>query len=218
MSNPIKFNYRQIIISYIVFFLTPLSLNILNSYINNLTITTSLIYSFQALIIITTNYHLLKEHFNRFFKSEDRLLFIILGILIFVIIFALNNSLIKSYFNRIDAYDYFKYIIFSPLFLISYAILFPINYCTIYKMITDKFSIKNLELVVIIISSILFSLLFVLFYVPFSIELYIRGFIFYFLITACISYLYNQTNSIATSIISFSVVSIIFELVYLFIL
>lgn len=217
MNQSYKINFFNFSISILTFFMLPLSIPTLISFTNNLTISYALIFSLQALIIITINYKMIEVHFKRFLKNKENIIFILFGIVLFTSVLLLNMNLIKGYLPSIDFFTLKRFFLFSPFIVISFTIFFPISYCVTYKILTDKIEIANIEILIIFLTSLVFGALVSLTYVPFSVDGFLRSFLFYSFISGVLSYLYNQTNSLTTSYISFAIVLLIKEIIIHFI-
>ena len=208
---------RRIIITILLFALIPLLFPILNHFIENKTISYTVLVNVIACIVFIYDYDLLALHYNRVKKNaKESLIFYFIGLIFYSILFTVNHFFIKGYLPYIDPKIVRSYMVAAPLMYIAYTFIFSILISICYKCLTDRLIIKDKEPLVITFSGVLFGLLFTVAFVPFSWEMWIRSFILISIQVAFLSYSYNQTTSFLPGAIAMGTILLAYNLFLLF--
>lgn len=167
--------------------------------------------------LIARNWDIISIHWVRFMDDlKESLFFSLVGFILLAILFYINSSLLHASILTINPEDVksISFFLFLPLF--TYGILFPALYLIAFKCLSDRLMIKKAEFTVIFFSSFLFSLFFTALFIPLAPLAFLKGYLFYLLVTMILSYLYNQTKSLVTSFISFSLILIVVNSLIIF--
>ncbi|MEG0168613.1 hypothetical protein [Anaerorhabdus sp.] len=205
--------YSRIILSICFFLIVPIFSPLINMVIQNQLIAYTFTVSLSGLLLMIQNWDLLEIHGKRFKDdSKEATFFTILGILVLSFIVWANHTYLKAFLPFIDPEILSSFTWFIiPIFLVN-TFVFAMNYVLVFKCVTDRLKLKHAEAVVILLSGFLFALLFTVTYIPFDVIAWLKGYLFYFIITVIISYLYNQTHSFLPGMISFGFVLFLFNL------
>lgn len=204
---------KRIIITIILSLLIPLLYPVLNYFIDNKTISYTILINIIGCIIFIYDYDLLALHYNRIKKNfKESIIFYFVGLIFFSILYAINHFFLKGYIPTIDPTLINNYIAAMPLFFIAYTFIMPILVNIFYKCLTDHLSIKDKETLVIAFSGIIFGLIFTIAFVPFSLNDWLRSFIFISIQVAFLSYSYNQSTSFLPGAMAMGTILLIYNL------
>jgi len=206
--NPI-----QIVISIALFFLANFLISIFSPMITNITITFTMIYSLITAIVFFLNYELVNSHWNRFLVYKDKILFLFIGILAYIIILLINKYYFYAFIYTLDVNTFNTYMPLSLLFLVAYTLFYSFNFAITFKLITNFFVVHNRELLFIVVSAVLFGIVCSLSLFPLTTFSFVQMAILFSLIALVFSYLYNQTNNIAIPTISLTISLLILNLI-----
>ncbi len=205
-TNNTTLSLRRIIITLLGFISIPFIKNITESIIHNELASYTFAFSLIGIFLTFLNWDLLCVHLQRFTSDiKESLFFTLFGTIFLALLFVMNYLLLNAYVPLINPEEFKEFtILFFPI-LYSYTVLFSSLYIISFKSLTDRLGIKKAELTVIFFSGFLFSLLFTMTFIPFSVFEWLKGYLFYFLVTTVLSYLYNQTKSLFPSLIALSI-------------
>lgn len=207
---------KHILITFCFFLIVPILTPFLNNVINNEAISYTFTLNLAGLLTLIYNWNLISLHARRL--NEDKhegLFFFGIGLIALTLLCISNQIFLRAFAPIIRPEQVQGFALFNIIFFLSYSFIFALIYVVTFKCVTDRLNLKNAELIVILLSGFIFSLVFMICYIPFNVLEWLKGYLFYFLITTVISYLYNQTNSILPGMLSFgSALFIVNLLVY----
>ncbi|MFV0380302.1 MAG: hypothetical protein ACK5KQ_05685 [Anaerorhabdus sp.] len=217
-SNSTTLTISRILKSTLCFFLIPILANNITKLINNEIVSFTLSIHLSALILFSMNWDLVSIHYKRFKDDfNESIFFVIIGVIIISILLFVNHFYFNAFSLVINKEELSQVSFFIPLILFAYSFLFASIYIITFKCLSDRLVLKQAEITVISSSSFIFSLLFVIIFIPFDKILWLKGYIFYFIITIILSYLYNQTKSLFTSMLAFSIALLLINTAIIFI-
>lgn len=210
--------YSRIILSVCYFLIVPVFSPLINMIIQNQLISYTFAVSLSGLLLMIQNWDLLAIHGNRFKDDyKEAIFFTIIGILIMSFLVWANTNYLNAFLPLIakESLQAFSWFI-APILIIN-TFVFAMNYVIVFKCVTDRLKLKHAEAVVILLSGFIFALLFTVTYIPFDMIAWLKGYLFYFVITIIISYLYNQTHSFLPGMFSLGFVLFLFNLLNYFV-
>ena len=197
----------KIFICLTLSFLIPAMVIFMNQFVSSTPISSTLIVNSVAFILVITNNRLLNLHLKRFRKNIiDSSLYVIATSFVIIGLFILCENILSTNITILDMQILSDYKIHSLAIICSYTLSYAIVINLTFKLLTDDLSYKSNPLL-IILSSAIFTALFMtlsncVVMNPFNIVIALFIFFSAFIITLIISYSYNQTRSIITSILS----------------
>ncbi len=211
---------KRIIITVCYFLIVPIVTPLLNMIINNELVSYTFAVNLSGLLILIQNWDLLALHAKRLKEDvKESIFFFFVGIILITGLFYLNSLYLHAFVPIIDIEQAQAFSLFNGIFFLAHSFVFALIYVVTFKCVTDRLKLKHAEIVVILLSGFLFALLFTVTYIPFDLIAWLKGYLFYFVITLVISYLYNQTRSFLPGMIGLAVALFIINLLtYLHIL
>ncbi len=204
-------SYKRIIISLLVFLLIPFAERLLDLWVNNPTISYTFVLNLAGCILIIYDWNLFGIHYNRFkAKPGDCILYTIIGLLLVGAWTKFNTSFLGGYTLVPDHETVNEYAFAAPAILIAFTYIHASIYNIAFKCLTDHFDIREKELLIILASGFLFGLIYTLAFIPeFKLDLLVRTYLYHVVLTAILSYLYNQSSTFLTGILSLGTISLI---------
>ncbi|MEG0177444.1 hypothetical protein [Anaerorhabdus sp.] len=214
-STTLPFN--RIILAICYFLIVPILSPLINILIQNQLISYTFAVSLSGLLLMIQNWDLLEIHAKRYKADfKEALFFTFVGAIILAFIIWVNSTYVHAYMPHLDKnimIDFSWFVV--PIVFIN-TFIFAMNYVIVFKCVTDHLKLQHAEIVVILLSGFIFALLFTVTYIPFEVIAWLKGYLFYFVITLVISYLYNQTHSFLPGMIGFGFVLMVFNLISIF--
>ncbi|MCF0115141.1 MAG: hypothetical protein HUJ56_07300 [Erysipelotrichaceae bacterium] len=202
---------KRIIYTTILFLGIPILSKWINQFIQNETISYTMVINIIGCILVMYNWNLIGIHYNRTkYNLKESLLYFIIGIIGITVWFLFNLAYIKGAVLTPDIATLQTYPAGIPIIFLAYGFVLPILTSMTAKCLTDRLPIKTLELQVIIVTGFAFSLFYVAFYVPIGIASWAQGYVFYTVLFMFISYLYNQSSSLLPGTAAYSLVLIVY--------
>jgi len=186
----------QILSSIFLLFLSNFLIQYLLIYNPSITITYTFITFLTASILFYFNRDLLTSHYKRFRTLEDQKLFYLIGTIAFTVFLLVNKYFLNAYIYLINPESIIDFPIYGLNFILAFTFINAFIYAIVFRLSVKIIKIKNNELLVIILSGIIYGILYSATLLPISIFEFITNFIFYFMISLCFSYFYNQSNNI----------------------
>ena len=195
----------------------PVLFPVLNYFLNDETITYTVLINIFGCILFIYDYNLIALHYNRIKKNfNECAIFYVVGLVVFGLIFALNHYLIKGNIFTVDPHIVNKYPFGALTMLIAYTFVFYLEISICYKCMTDRLNIKSQEILVILFSGMFFGLLFTVAFTPLHLETLVRTYIINAILVTLLSYSYNQTTSFIPGALALSTVALIYNLLFIF--
>lgn len=217
MDTKSSLTFKRIFITSLLYLSTPFSARLVNTLIQNETISYTLIISIVGFINITYNWDLFALHYNRSKKAVgDTLFFTLVGLALIGLITFININYLYGYILLANKDTVLRYFGGALLVLIVYSFIFSFNTLITFKCVLDRIKISNTSFQLIIFSGLMFGLIFSLFYIPLNINIQVSSFLYYSIIFMICSYLYNQTRTIIPSLISLSLVLLIVNILNIY--
>ncbi|MCI6271537.1 MAG: hypothetical protein MR601_01175 [Erysipelotrichaceae bacterium] len=214
METKSSLTFKRILITSLFYFLTPFFVGLVNKFIDNLTISYTLIFSIVGFFNITYNWDLFALHYNRSKKAiGDTIFFTLVALASMGLLTYLNINYIYGYIIMSDRSTLLTYYGGAPLILIVFCFIFSFNTAITFKCILDRIKISSSTIQLILFSGLMFALLFNITYLPLDINTQVSSFLFYSILYMIFSYIYNQTRSILPSIISLSIILFILNII-----
>ena len=202
-----RLSAKRIIISLIVFALIPLIAYFLNMVVNNETISYTFALTFAGWFLIIFDWNLFGIHYNRCKENPgDTILYSIIGLFLIGGWVFINMRFLQGTMLLPDRETIMHYFFASPCIIaaFSYIQAFLVNIS--FKCLTDRFDIRDKELLIILASGFLFGLFFTLLFTEFEIALLIRTYLYNVILVMILSYLYNQSSSFIPGILAMGTV------------
>ena len=98
----------------------------------------------------------------------------------------------------------------AALIATSYVLAVIVNIG--FKCLTDHIDVRSNEAAVILVSGFLFGAILTLLYTPFDLDIWIRTYLYNVILTAFLSYLYNQSSSFIPGVLSMGTVLLVVNL------
>lgn len=198
---------KRILISLIIAVGIPVISFLLNLWIHQEDIALMTAMNVGACILMIYDWNLFGIHYNRSKKDlRTACLYMLVGIVLFFLLTWFNNTLLHA--RRIlpsrqslKAYGYAR-----PGMLLAYSFVQSFVLSIIYKCITDRIQVAGKELQTILLSSFVFGFLYLIAFVPFHLSVWICTYVYNVILTAILSYLYNQSHSLLPGILALGIV------------
>ncbi len=215
-TNNTTLSFKRIFLSLLGFIIIPFNAALVDSIIHNQVVAYTLSFHLSGMLLVALNWDIMAIHYHRFIEDKkESFFFVTFGCIALGIAFILNHFFLHAYTLTLNPEEVKDISFFIPFLLFAYTLLFSSLYLISFKCLSDRLVIKKAEATVIFFSSFLFTLLFVISFVPFDTLEWLKGYIFYFFITMILSYLYHQTKSLMTSLVSFTLVLLIVNIIIL---
>ena len=166
-------------------------------------------------LLIMYNWPLVSRHVSRLSKNPvDTLIYTLIGLILtafwtwFCLRF-LKSELLIATGPILVGIGYAR-----PGMLIAFSIMeaFMINIG--FKNLTDHLDVRDKEFQAILLSAILFGFVMTLLFTPLNVNALLRTYPYWLILTAILSYLYNQSHSIVPGIISVTLVNLVLMIIY----
>lgn len=210
LNDSTTLSMTRILATLAIFFAIPYAVDALNMFLQNATISTTVILHTVTLLLVVLNFDVLEIHFKRLKRNfSDFVFFFILSVIIIELIFFFNHHWLHAALWIPEKEVLRNYIFFAPTMALAYSFSYAISFVIAFKAMTDRFKVYIGEKLIIFFSGVLFGLFVALSQSSLSLDQLIPLFIYYSLISAVTSYTYNQTHSIFTMACSYGVVLLI---------
>ena len=201
---------KRVLISLLLFLLCALSWRIFDVFIKEVYISKMISINLFGSILIIYNWSLIELHHERIKDNNDKYLFFVLNLLFIGILTFISKRIFQA-----------EILIPEDIILISYGYARPGMYFAFslikaflinisFKCLTDHLDIKQKELQVILVSSLVFGLVLTLAFTPLNISILSRTYLYNILLIAFLSYSYNQTSSLLPGTIALAIVHLLF--------
>ena len=201
---------KRVLISLLLFLLCALSWRIFDVFIKEVYISKMISINLFGSILIIYNWSLIELHHERIKENNDKYLFFVLNLLFIGILTFISKRIFQA-----------EILIPEDIILISYGYARPGMYFAFslikaflinisFKCLTDHLDIKQKELQVILVSSLVFGLVLTLAFTPLNISILSRTYLYNILLIAFLSYSYNQTSSLLPGTIALAIVHLLF--------
>lgn len=210
LNDSTTLSMTRILATLAIFFAFPYAIDALNMFLQNGTISATVVLHTVTLLLVVLNFDVLEIHFKRLKRNfSDFVFFFILSIVLIELIFFFNNHWLHAAIWVPEKEVMANYIFFAPTMALAYSFSYAISFVISFKAITDRFKVHIGEKLIIFFSGVLFGLFVALSQSSLSLDQLIPLFIYYSLISAVTSYTYNQTHSIFTMACGYGVVLLI---------
>ena len=201
---------KRVLISLLLFLLCALSWRIFDVFIKEVYISKMISINLFGSILIIYNWPLIELHHERIKDNNDKYLFFVLNLSFIGILTFISKRIFQA-----------EILIPEDIILISYGYARPGMYFAFslikaflinisFKCLTDHLDIKQKELQVILVSSLVFGLVLTLAFTPLNISILSRTYLYNILLIAFLSYSYNQTSSLLPGTIALAIVHLLF--------
>ena len=210
MENTIQKNQiplSRIVVTMLLFIMIPIGAALMNIVVEHETISLMCSMNIFGALIIMANWDLFNEHFFRSTeKLSDTLFYIVIGVLVIYVLFYIGNHFLQANIlvvprSTLRAYGYAR-----PGMYIAFGIIQPIVVNICFKLMTDRFDIRNKELQSILISGIVFGAIFTIIFSYNHFSVFFQTYLYNLLLISFLAYLYNQSRSFIPGVVSMSIV------------
>ena len=159
--------------------------------------------------LIAYNWPLIERHTERSRNMiGDSLLFTGLGIVLITALTWFADSFLKAELLLPSGQLLIGVGYARPGMMIAFSIMEACMINIGFKNLTDHMDVRNKELQAILISAIIFGLFTTIVFTTWDLMVLVRTLPYWLLLTAVLSYLYNQCHSIIPGIVSFTIVNL----------
>ncbi|MBR2825419.1 MAG: hypothetical protein IKE51_04080 [Solobacterium sp.] len=209
-----RLSMKRIIISLLIFALIPVVARLLNRIVDNETISLTFSLTLAGWILIMYDWNLFGIHYNRCKENlGDTILYSIVGVILIGGWVFLNVRFLQGTMLLPDRETIHRYFFASPAIIAAFTYIQAFLVNIAFKCLTDRFDIREKELLIILASGFLFGLVFTLLFTEFEIALLIRTYLYNTILVMILSYLYNQSSSFIPGIIAMGTVYLIVILI-----
>ncbi len=200
---------RHILVSMLLFTAIPFLARFVNAFVVQDSISLMFSMNICASLLVFYNWKLIDLHLKRYMSSfEDSVLFTIIGAIALWLWLWVGQRFLQAETllperNILIAYGYAR-----PGMLIAFSLMKAFAMNITFKVMTDHMNVAGRELETILISGFLFGFLLTVLYTGFDLGLIARTYLYNVILSAVLSYLYNQTNSILTGTFALTLVSL----------
>lgn len=203
---------KRIIITTLIFLITPILYNLVNLWIDNETLAMMLSLNFSGWALIIYDWNLFGIHYNRAKADpKETLIYTIIGLVLMAIWTFINRKFLKGYMLLPQSETLVEYRFAIPPIFIAYSYIQAtiINIC--FKTLMDHVEIASREVFIILLSGFLFGTIFTICFTPFTPSLFIPSLLYNIITVSIMSYLYNQSSSFIPGILSFGTIYLILQ-------
>ncbi len=208
-ENSSTLTIRHILISMLFFTAVPFLSKLVNVFVVQESI--SLMFSMNICIsfLVFYNWKLIELHWQRYISSlEDALLYTVIGAVFLGFWHWIGRGFLQAQVLLPSADVLIAYGYARPGMLISFSLMKAFALNITFKVMTDHMNITGRELETILLSGLMFGFLLTVLFTDFNISLLFRTYLYNMVLSAILSYLYNQTNSILTGTFALAGVSL----------
>lgn len=198
---------KRILISLMLFAAVPFTALLINRYVRQETMSLMVSFNIFGFILCTYDWNLFAIHYNRFkCRLQDSLFYTVLGIILISFIFLVNDHFLNGQTVIADDESLirFGYARFGMWMAFSYVQSLVISIT--WKCLTDRITIQGSELRTIILTAVLFGFFYLAAFIPFSPMIWTRTYLYNILLTAALSYLYNQSHTLLPGVLAMGTV------------
>lgn len=199
---------KRIIISLSIFIAIPLTAHLLDLWVNQYAISLMFCMNIGVSALIIYDWNLFGIHYNRAKKNAmDTVLFTAAGGVLIMVWIYVGANLLKANIILPGNRDLIEYGYARPGMMIAFSFMEAAGVSISFKCFTDHFDIRGKELQSILLSGLLFGLLFTVIFLPsLDIGLFFRTYLYNMVLTAYLSYLYNQCHTIIPGMLAMTIV------------
>jgi len=206
-------SFRRILISLLLIAMIPGVRAALNLLIHDDLISLTFALCLSGFLLVVYDWNLFGLHYNRSKRNiGDTLLYSLLGTAVIGTWTWVDQSFL--YGNLLQpstaAMKAFPFAAPAALIATSYVLAVIVNIG--FKCLTDHIDVRSNEAAVILVSGFLFGAILTLLYTPFDLDIWIRTYLYNVILTAFLSYLYNQSSSFIPGILSMGTVLLVVNL------
>ena len=201
---------KRVLISLLLFLLCALSWRVFDVFIKEVYISKMISINLFGSILIIYNWPLIELHHERIKDNSDKYLFFVLNLLFIGILTFISKRIFQAEILIPEDIILVSYGYARPGMYIAFSLIkaFLINIS--FKCLTDHLDIKQKELQVILVSSLVFGLVLTLAFTPLNISILSRTYLYNILLIAFLSYSYNQTSSLLPGTIALAIIHLLF--------
>ena len=201
---------KRVLISLLLFLLCALSWRIFDVFIKEVYISKMISINLFGSILITYNWPLIELHHERIKDNSDKYLFFVVNLLFIGILTFISKIIFQAEILIPEDIILVSYGYARPGIYIAFSLIkaFLINIS--FKCLTDHLDIKQKELQVILVSSLVFGLVLTLAFTPLNISILSRTYLYNILLIAFLSYSYNQTSSLLPGTLALAIIHLLF--------
>lgn len=194
---------KRILISFLLFAAIPVLAVLMNRYVNQMTISMTASFSLFGFILCAYDWNLFAIHYNRFKKNPaESAFYTAAGMILILTVFLINDHYLGGtpVIADRESLTRFGYARFGMRIAFSYVQALVIS--IVWKCMTDRFPVRGNELQTILLTSLTFGFVYMAAFIPFSVTAWIRTYLYNILLTAVLSYLYNQSHTFLPGILA----------------
>ncbi|HCK87367.1 MAG TPA: hypothetical protein DHW39_01005 [Erysipelotrichaceae bacterium] len=200
---------KRIIISLILLLGAPVTSLLTDLLIHQRWISRMFALNIFVSVLIIYDWNLFGIHYNRSKKSlGDTLIFTVTGCALLALWHYAASRFFNAHAFLPPGYVLRMYGYARPGMLIAFSFMQAAWINIGYKVLTDRMDIRGKEIQSILMSAIVFGLLVTLLQGEYSLSVLISSYLYNLILTAVISYLYNQSHSMIPGILAMTLVNL----------
>ena len=205
-----RLSYKRIFITLLLFVAVRLIGDGLDLFVGVPTISYTFALNFIGWVMIIYDWNLFGIHYNRFKKNPgDGLLFAFIGMILLGGWTYVNEHFLHCVEMFPDVEVIRRYFFASPAIIIAFTFIWSVLVSLSFKAVTDRFDIRDKELLIILSSGFVFGLILTAIYTPLSLNMFVPTYLYNTVLIIILSYLYNQSGSLISGIIAYSLINLI---------
>lgn len=199
---------KRILISFAIFITIPLTAHLVNIFINQYAIALMFSMNIGGAALIIYDWNLFGIHYNRAkYNLMNTIIFTVIGAILIMVWLYIGSNILKANIVIPGTTDLIQYGYARPGMFIAFSFIEATAASLTFKCMTDHVAIHGKNILYIFISCVIFSALFtILFLSSMDVSLFFRTWLYNFILTILLSYLYNQSHTIFPGILAMSLV------------
>ncbi|MBO7703944.1 MAG: hypothetical protein J6S26_05825 [Solobacterium sp.] len=207
---------RRIVISVLIYLMVPVLRFLLARLTGNDTLSFMFALNLCACLLLIYDWELFGLHWNRMkSNTTDTLLYVLVGTVFLFFWTLVNSNYLQGYMILPDPQVFRNYPIATPAVLFAFGVSLPVIVNMEFKVMTDHFKVHAREASMIVMSGFLFGLLLTITLTPLRFDVILQTYIYHIVLISVLAYLYNQTHSFISGMISMSIVYLSWQILFL---
>jgi len=179
-----------------------------NLFANQTDLSEAFAINLAGCLLIFYDWNLFGTHYNRSkYNIKTFFVYFLIGAALIGLWLQAGIHFLQSGPVLPDASSLIRFGYGRPMMMIAYSFLQAAVISIGFKVLTDHMDVRRRELQAILISGFLFGLFYTLiFSFPFELTAFVRSLLYNVILTAILSYLYNQSHSFMPGFCAFTVI------------
>jgi len=199
---------KRILISLLLIISIPAVTYGVNLFADQFNLSEAFAFNLAGCLLIFYDWNLFGTHYNRSkYNIKTFFIYFLIGIALIGLWLQAGIHFLQTGPVLPEGTSLIRFGYGRPMMMIAYSFLQAVVISIGFKVLTDHMDVRHRELQSILLSGFLFGLLYtLLFSFPFELTAFVRSLLYNVVLTAILSYLYNQSRSFMPGLTAFTVI------------